>query len=65
MMLNHRLNKSPGRRREGEIFVVREQTGQRVYEGPEATLIPDLGRNTRDYYDLLGSARTSSSCARS
>lgn len=42
MMLKHRLDKSPGRWREGESFVVREQTGQRVYQGPDAALIPEL-----------------------
>lgn len=42
MMLKHRLDKSPGRWREGPVFVVREQTGQQVYEGPDHALIPDL-----------------------
>ncbi len=42
MMLKHRLDKDPGRWRPGEIFVVRESTGQRVYEGPDSELIPEL-----------------------
>src|SRR5665213_356575 len=42
MMLKHRLEKSPGRWRPGEIFVVRESTGQRVYEGPPYDRVVDL-----------------------
>ena len=42
MMLKHRLDKSPGRWREGPIYVVREQTGQQAYEGPECLLVPEL-----------------------
>ena len=42
MMLKHRLDKNPGRWRPGEIFVVRESTGQQVYEGPPSEQIPDL-----------------------
>lgn len=42
MMLKHRLDRSPGRWREGPVYVVREQTGEQVYEGPEFSLIPDL-----------------------
>lgn len=42
MMLKHRLDKSPGRWRQGPIFVVREQTGEQVYEGPESDRIPGL-----------------------
>lgn len=34
MLLEHDLAKSPGRYRTGDIFVVREDTGERVYEGP-------------------------------
>lgn len=33
MMLRHRLDKDPGRWRSGEVHVVRESTGERVYEG--------------------------------
>lgn len=42
MMLKHRLDKSPGRWRPGEVFVVRESTGQRVYEGPHFEQVPQL-----------------------
>lgn len=42
MMLKHRLDKSPGRWRPGEIFVVGETTGQQVYEGPPFELVPAL-----------------------
>lgn len=42
MMLKHRLDKGPGRWRPGEIFVVRETTGERVYEGPDARDVPRL-----------------------
>jgi Fic family protein len=42
MMLKHRLDKDPGRWRPGEIFVVSESTGERVYEGPSFELIPEL-----------------------
>jgi Fic family protein len=42
MMLKDRLDKDPGRWRPGEIFVVRESTGERVYEGPPADEVPRL-----------------------
>jgi Fic family protein len=42
MMLKDRLDKDPGRWRGGEIFVVRESTGERVYEGPPADEVPGL-----------------------
>ena len=42
MMLKHRLDKDPGRWRPGEIFVVREATGEQVYEGPDADDVPAL-----------------------
>lgn len=42
MMLKHRLDKNPGRWRPGEIFVVRESTGERVYEGPLADQVSAL-----------------------
>ncbi len=42
MMLKHRLDKSPGRWRPGEVYVVRESTGERVYEGPPFDQVPDL-----------------------
>jgi len=42
MMLKQRLDKSPGRWRPGEVYVVRESTGERVYEGPPFDRVPDL-----------------------
>ncbi len=42
MMLKHRLDKDPGRWRHGEIYVVRESTGARVYEGPPFEQVPEL-----------------------
>jgi Fic family protein len=46
MMLKHRLDKSPGRWRPGEIFVVRESTGERVYEGAPFDQVPSLVAET-------------------
>lgn len=42
MMLKHQLNKDPGRWRPGDIYVVRESTGEQTYEGPSALKVPDL-----------------------
>jgi Fic family protein len=42
MMLKHRLDKDPGRWRPGEIYVVRESTGERTYEGPPFDQVPEL-----------------------
>jgi Fic family protein len=42
MMLKHRLDQDPGRWRPGEIYVVRESTGERVYEGPPFDQVPEL-----------------------
>lgn len=42
MMLRHRLDKDPGRWRPGEIYVVREMTGERTYEGPPWDAVPEL-----------------------
>jgi Fic family protein len=42
MMLQHDLTKSPGQWRPGQIFVKREETGETVYEGPDAGMVPDL-----------------------
>lgn len=42
MMLKHRLHKNPGRWRPGSIYVRREQTGEIVYEGPDAERVPEL-----------------------
>ena len=40
MMLKHDLAKHPGRFRPGAIYVRREDTGDIVYEGPDADLVP-------------------------
>src|SRR5580704_10004217 len=42
MMLKHRLDKDPGRWRPGDIYVVRESTGEQTYEGPPAEEVPGL-----------------------
>lgn len=42
MMLQHSLSKMPGRWRPGDIYVVNEATQERVYEGPDAILVPGL-----------------------
>ena len=42
MLLEHDLGKSPGRWRESDIYVRREETGDAVYEGPDPDLVPGL-----------------------
>lgn len=42
MMLKHQLDKDPGRWRPGDVYVVREATGDRVYAGPPADAVPTL-----------------------
>ncbi len=42
MMLKHELRKNPGRWRPGDIYIRREQTGEIVYQGPDADRIPEL-----------------------
>jgi Fic family protein len=42
MMLKHDLSKSPGHWRPGYIGVRREETGEIVYEGPDADTVPAL-----------------------
>ncbi|MDQ3724583.1 MAG: Fic family protein [Actinomycetota bacterium] len=42
MMLKHNLDKNPGRWRPGTIFVRREATGETMYEGPPAKVVPGL-----------------------
>ena len=41
-MISYDLAKHPGRWRPGPIFVRNEQTGERVYEGPDNDLVPGL-----------------------
>jgi Fic family protein len=42
MMLSHNLNKSPGRYRQGEIFVRDDEHEIVVYEAPDYRVVPDL-----------------------
>lgn len=42
MMVQHDLGKHPGKWRPGPIFVRNDDTGQRVYEGPDAVLVNEL-----------------------
>jgi Fic family protein len=42
MMLSYDLTKMPGQWRSGSIFVVNEPSGETVYEGPDANLVPSL-----------------------
>ncbi|HEY5434669.1 MAG TPA: Fic family protein [Candidatus Limnocylindrales bacterium] len=42
MMLRHDMTSSPGLWRPGPVFVHHEPTGQTVYEGPDAELVPSL-----------------------
>jgi Fic family protein len=42
MMLKHTLIKHPGRWRPGYIYVMNEATGERVYEGPDIDMVPQL-----------------------
>ena len=42
MMIKYDLSKSPGRWRPGDIYVRNDETGQIVYEGPDADRIPAL-----------------------
>ena len=42
MMIKYDLSKNPGRWRPGAIHVQRSDTGEIVYEGPPAELVPDL-----------------------
>lgn len=42
MMLAHDHRKSPGRYRTGAIFVQDDKTGTNVYEGPDASFVPEI-----------------------
>jgi Fic family protein len=42
MMLQHSLNKLPGRWRPGDVYVINEATEERVYAGPDALAVPGL-----------------------
>lgn len=42
MMMSYDLTKRPGQWRPGAVFVVNEQSGEMVYEGPDSDLVPAL-----------------------
>jgi Fic family protein len=42
ILLSYDLTKLPGQWRTGQIFVIREENKERVYEGPDPDLVPDL-----------------------
>jgi Fic family protein len=42
MMMRYDLSKNPGRWRPGVVYVRNEATGEIVYEGPDAALVPGL-----------------------
>ncbi len=42
MLMSHDLSKGPGHWRPGHVSVVDAATGETVYEGPDASLVPDL-----------------------
>lgn len=42
MMLGYDMTKAPGQWRTGGIFIVREPTGERVYDAPDPELVPGL-----------------------
>src|SRR3546814_184168 len=51
MMMNHDMTKLPGQWRPGPVYVVHEPTGDTVYEGPDAELVPDLMKELVDRID--------------
>jgi Fic family protein len=42
MMIKYDLSKRPGRFRQGHIYVRNDQTGEKVYDGPDIDLVPSL-----------------------
>jgi Fic family protein len=42
IMMSYDMTKAPGQWRTGDIFVMREDSGERVYVGPDASLVPGL-----------------------
>lgn len=54
MLLEHDLQKTPGQFRGGPVYVHDDRAGSVVYEGPEASLVPEL------MTDLAEGLRTSS-----
>ena len=56
MMLNYDMTKAPGQWRTGDIWVVREPIGARVYEGPDADQVPALINQLVAQLKVMGSA---------
>jgi len=63
MMLSYDMTRLPGQWRRGPIYVVREETQETVYEGPEFELIPSLVselvqqmKETTDHNSLITAA---------
>jgi len=54
MMIGYDLSKHPGRWRPGTIYVRHEPTGEIVYEGPDADLVPGLMREMIDTMNAPG-----------
>src|SRR5262245_19651442 len=54
MMLSYDLTKAPGQWRSGPIYVVREETGEQVYEGPDSMAVPGLMDELVQQMNLLG-----------
>jgi Fic family protein len=52
MMLSYDLERHPGQWRPGPIYVRREPSGERVYEGPDASLVPELMREFVEYVQI-------------
>lgn len=42
MMINHEMEKNPGHWRSGAVYVVNHQSGETVYEAPDAGLVNEL-----------------------
>jgi Fic family protein len=42
IMINYDLTKMPGQWRLGQVFVIREENKEQVYEGPDADTVPEL-----------------------
>ncbi len=54
MMMNYWMDKNPGRWRPGTVFVLRQQDGQAVYEGPDAGIVDDLVEELVGYVGTSG-----------
>jgi len=50
MLLEHDLNKNPGRYRSGLVYVHDDRTGRTVYEGPGPQLVPMLMRDLAEAF---------------